>query len=469
MEKQQSFKEALGILCLILVIIGVSVIQFGVAPQTPLIIAIGLLILWGKFRKRSWDSIHKGIQEGISTGLVPMIIFILIGALIGVWIAAGIIPSMMVFGFKILNPSIFVPSVFVICAIVGTSIGSAFTTVSTVGIALLGMGTSMGFNPALVAGAIVSGAVFGDKMSPLSDSTNLSAAVSGVDLFRHIKNLMWTTVPALTISLILFFFLGSGETHANTGDITKLIDVLSQNFSVNIFAVVPILVMFICSWRKVPAIPTLLLSIIVAVVMMFIENPAIHFTNISSIMQDGFVSKTGDASIDALLSRGGVQSMMWSISLIILALALGGLLVEFKIIDSVMAPISNSLNSTGKLILATALSCIGVNLLVGEQYLSIILPGKAFKKSFHQAGLQPLAMSRVLEDSGAVVNSLVPWSVSGVFIAGALSIPTIEYLPFAFFCLLCPIITVFCGFTGIGIKRQQDATSKTELEEAPSV
>lgn len=465
MEKQQSFKEALGILILLLVVIGVSVIKFGVAPQTPLIIAIGLLILWGRFRKKSWDSIHKGIQEGISTGLVPMIIFILIGALIGIWIAAGIIPSMMVFGFKILNPGIFVPSVFIICAIVGTSIGSAFTTVSTVGIALLGMGTSMGFNPDLVAGAIVSGAVFGDKMSPLSDSTNLSAAVSGVDLFRHIKNLMWTTIPALIISLILFFILGNGETHASTSNIDQLVKILTANFSVNIFAIIPIVVMFACSWKKIPAIPTLLLSIIVALVMLVIEHSGLNFTEISSIIQDGFIAQTGDKNIDALLSRGGVQSMMWSISLIILALALGGLLVEFKIIDSVMAPISNSLNSTGKLILATALSCIGVNLLVGEQYLSIILPGKAFKNSFDKAGLHPLTMSRVLEDAGAVVNSLVPWSVSGVFIAGALSIQTIDYLPFAFFCLLCPVITVFCGFTGIGIQKKKESSIAKELRE----
>ncbi|WP_413488839.1 Na+/H+ antiporter NhaC [Carnobacterium divergens] len=463
MKTKQSFKQALGILVLILLIIGVSVIKFGVAPQTPLIISIGLLILWGRIKKHSWDDIHKGIQEGISTGLVPMIIFILIGALIGVWIAAGIIPSMMVFGFKILNPSIFVPSVFIICAIVGTSIGSAFTTVSTVGISLLGMGTTMGFNPALVAGAIVSGAVFGDKMSPLSDSTNLSAAVSGVDLFRHIKNLMWTTIPALLIALVLFFILGNGQQHADTADITKLVQTLKANFSVSFFALIPILVMFFCSWRKIPAIPTLLLSIIVAVVMFFIEKPMTKFSELSSILQDGFVSQTGDASIDALLTRGGVQSMMWSISLIILALALGGLLVEFKIIDSVMKPLSTSLNSTGKLILATALSCIGVNLLVGEQYLSIILPGKAFKKSFDDAGLHPLAMSRVLEDAGAVVNSLVPWSVSGVFIAGALSIPTVDYLPFAFFCLLCPVITVFCGFTGIGIQKQK--VKKASIEE----
>lgn len=451
--KKLSIRESFTLLFLLLIMIGISIIKFKLDPQTPLLLAITLLIIWGRFRKHSWEDIHNGIQNGIKTGIIPMIIFILIGALIAVWIASGIIPSMMVVGFKLLNPSFFVPSVFLICAIVGTSIGSALTTVSTIGLAFLGMGTAMGFSPGLVAGAIVSGSVFGDKMSPLSDSTNLAAAIAEVDLFKHIKNLMWTTIPSLIISTVLFFFLGMNKQLATTNQVAGLTKVIEENFQISWLAVVPIIFIFISSWKRIPAIPTLLINIALSIALLKIQAPKFTLSEISSYIQEGYVSTTGNEIIDALLSRGGVQSMMWSISLIILALALGGLLMEFNIIDTVMSPISNTRLSIGNLILVTTLSAIGVNALVGEQYLAIVLPGNAFKKTYRKMGLSPLALSRVLEDGGSVINSLIPWGVSGVFISTALGVPTLAYLPYAFFCLLSPILTVISGYTTIGIKK----------------
>lgn len=459
--KKLSIREGFALLILLLLLIGVSIIKFNLDPQTPLLLAITLLIFWGKFRKYSWDDIHKGIQRGVRTGIIPMIIFILIGALISIWIAAGIIPSMMVIGFKLLNPSFFIPSVFLICAVVGTSIGSAFTTVSTIGLAFLGMGTAMGFTPGLVAGAIVSGSVFGDKMSPLSDSTNLSAAVAEVDLFRHIKNLMWTTIPSLILSTLLFLFFGMNKQLATTNQVAGLTKVIESNFQVNWLAAIPIIFIFIFSWKRIPAIPTLLINIVLSIGLLKFNSPNVKLSQISSYLQEGYISTTGNEIIDALLSRGGVQSMMWSISLIILALALGGLLMEFNIIDTVMSPISNANMSTGRLILVTALSAVGVNALVGEQYLAIVLPGNAFKKTYKQMGLSPLALSRVLEDAGAVVNSMIPWGVSGVFISTALGVPTLTYLPYAFFCLLCPVLTVVSGFTNIGIKKLETTDRKS--------
>lgn len=451
--KKLSIRESFTLLFLLLIMIGVSIIKFNLDPQTPLLLAITLLIIWGRFRKHSWEDIHNGIQNGIKTGIIPMIIFILIGALIAVWIASGIIPSMMVVGFKLLNPSFFIPSVFLICAIVGTSIGSALTTVSTIGLAFLGMGTAMGFAPGLVAGAIVSGSVFGDKMSPLSDSTNLAAAIAEVDLFKHIKNLMWTTIPSLIISTVLFFSLGMNKQLATTNQVVGLTKVIEENFQISWLAVVPIIFIFISSWKRIPAIPTLLINIALSIGLLKIQSPKVTLSEISSYIQEGYVSTTGNEIIDALLSRGGVQSMMWSISLIILALALGGLLMEFNIIDTVMSPISNARLSIGNLILVTTLSAIGVNALVGEQYLAIVLPGNAFKKTYQKMGLSPLALSRVLEDGGSVINSLIPWGVSGVFISTALGVPTLTYLPYTFFCLLSPILTVISGYTTIGIKK----------------
>lgn len=456
--KKLSIRESLALLLLLLIVIGVSIIKFKLDPQTPLLLAITLLIVWGRFRRHSWEEIHNGIQKGVKTGIIPMIIFILIGALISVWIASGIIPSMMVVGFKLLNPSFFIPSVFLICAVVGTSIGSALTTVSTIGLAFLGMGTAMGFEPGLIAGAIVSGSVFGDKMSPLSDSTNLAAAIAEVDLFKHIKNLMWTTTPSLILSTLLFLFFGMNNELATTNQVVGLTKVIESNFQVNWLAAIPIIIILISSWKRIPAIPTLLINIGLSIGLLKFNSPSVKLTEISSYIQEGYVSTTGNEIIDALLSRGGVQSMMWSISLIILALALGGLLMEFKIIDTVMSPISDASLSIGNLILVTALSAIGVNALVGEQYLAIVLPGNAFKKTYKQSDLSPLALSRVLEDAGAVINSLIPWGVSGVFISTALGVPTLTYLPFAFFCLLSPILTVISGYANIGIKKQESST-----------
>ncbi|UQF70830.1 Na+/H+ antiporter NhaC [Vagococcus lutrae] len=455
MTKTITFKEAAFIFVTMLGIIGVSVIYLGLSPIVPIILTLALLILWGKWRRHSWQNIHDGIQEGVATGIIPMLIFLLIGALIASWIAAGIIPAMMVVGFKLVNVNYFIPSAFVVCAIIGTSIGSAFTTASTVGLALMGMGISLGFNPALLAGAIISGAVFGDKMSPLSDTTNLAAAVAGTDLFKHIKNMMWTTVPAFILSLILFFILGN-QTHATQGtaEINLLIDTLKSEFHIGWFSAIPILLMVGSSLLKMPAIATLLLNISVSIGLYVIQSPSATIKQIATIIEQGFVAETGVENLDALLSRGGLNSMLGSIALILLTLSLGGLLMKFGIIEALMAPLAERLTSPTSLISATVIGGILANVLIGEQYLSIILPGKAMKPSFDKSSLDPTALSRALEDSGTVFNTLIPWGVSGVFMAATLGVPTLVYLPFCFFNLLSPILSIASGVTGIGLSEK---------------
>lgn len=451
--KKVTFSEALLILLVMIIILGSAVIKFGLSPETPVLFVIALLILWAKCHSYSWDEIHAGIIEGIKTAIIPIFIFILIGALIAVWIQAGIIPALMVTGFKLINVHFFVPSVFVVCALVGVSIGSAFTTISTVGIALFGMGMTMQINPALVAGAILSGAIFGDKISPLSDSTNLASAIAGSDLFAHIKNMMWTTIPAFLISLILYFFLGASR---KTPDFTKIdatMRVLSSHFSITWWAALPIILMFVCAWVKMPAIPTLFLNIVVSVIMIFFEKPHTSLKSLADLIQNGFISKTGNVQVDTLLTRGGISSMMGTVSLIITTLALGGLLVKFGVIHAAMKPLIAKLNTPGSVITCTILAGIGVNLFVGEQYLSVILPGKAFKEAFDRIGLAPLALSRVLEDGGSVINYLIPWGVAGSFAASTLNVPVLHFLPFVFFSLLSPVFSILSGWTGIGLKK----------------
>lgn len=460
-KKAISFREAVSILVMMLIILGFGVIKFGLSPQTPVLVVIGLLILWAKVRGSEWDDIFDGIVDGVKNGIIPIFIFILIGALIGTWIAAGIIPSMMVAGFHMISAQWFVPSVFLVCALIGTSIGSAFTIISTIGIALFGMGQTLGMNPALVAGAIISGAIFGDKTSPLSDSTNLAAAIAEDDLFAHIKNLMWTTIPAFLISLVLYAILGNAGSGASLSKISTTLNVLNTHFVITWWAILPILLLFVCALMKIPAIATLILNITVTVGMIFVENPNTPVKNIAGFIESGFVSKTGNASVDALLTRGGITSMMGTVSLIFLTLSLGGLLMKFNVIQTAMEPLAEKLKTPGSVVTATILSGIGVNIFVGEQYLSVILPGKAFKTTFNKRGLDNLALSRVLEDGGTVINYLIPWGVAGAFAANTLGVPTLAFLPFCFFSLLSPILSIISGFTGIGLKRiDKEETNK---------
>ena len=451
MKKKVSFTESLIILAVLLIILGLAVIKFGLSPEVPVLFTVLLLTFWAKFRGFSWQEIQDGIKEGIGVAIIPIFIFILIGALIGLWIQAGIIPSIMVLGFKLINGSFFIPSVFVVCSIVGIAIGSGFTTISTVGIALFGIGASMNANPALVAGAIISGAVFGDKMSPLSDSTNLSSAVAESELFAHIKNMMWSTIPAFIVSLILFWILGnSGQ--MDLTKIEKTSQILQSHFTISWWAIVPIILMLLCAWKKIPAISTLFINITATVIMIFIENPTYSVKSLDNLIMNGFVAKTADSSVNALLTRGGISSMMGTVALIISTLSLGGMLMKFEIVQSAMEPLVKHLKKPGRLITVTILSGICINLFVGEQYLSVILPGRAFKPAYDKISLSPLALSRVLEDGGSVINYLIPWGVAGSFAASTLGVPVLAFIPFTFFSLLSPVFSILSGITGIGLK-----------------
>ncbi|UNK19160.1 Na+/H+ antiporter NhaC [Paenibacillus sp. N3/727] len=447
MKKEEvTLKESLFLLVVLLAIIGVCIIALGMDPQIPILISLGAIIIFAKIKGFSWDRVHNGIQNGITPGLIPILIFMLIGALVSVWIAAGTIPTIMVYGFGILSAKFFLPSVFIICALVGVTVGSSFTTISTVGIAFFGMGQIMGYSPAITTGAIISGAFLGNNISPLSDTTNLASAIAEVDLFEHIRYILRVVIPASLISLLFFMVVGHSKVLSSGEEINELVNTLNSSFTISAVTLIPVLVLFLCAWRKVPAIPTLLSCIACTIIILFIYHPQTSFLDISKLMQDGYVSSTGVESVDKLLSRGGIQSMMWSVSLILLALALGGLLVELKIISTLISRISDFVSTKGKLILMTAISSMGINILLGEQYLSIILPGEAFKPQFDEIHLPRKEMSRILANAGAAFNALIPWGVSGVFITGTLGVSTLEYLPFAIFCIIAPALNILYGF-----------------------
>lgn len=446
--------EAALILIVVLAIMGYGMIGLKLSPQVPILLAMTIVIFWAKIKGVSWDDINDGIQDGISKGIIPIVMFILIGVMISTWIAAGTIPTLMVYGFKALNARWFLPTVFLACAAVGAAVGSCFTVVSTVGIAFFGIGVTMNFDPALIAGAIVSGGIFGDKLSPLSETNNLSAAVTDVSLFDHMKTILWSTLPAALLATIIFAFLGMGHDQADLSRISITVSTLNSNFNVSFFTLIPIILIFICAFLKMGAIPTMLLNVLISTVLLVINSGSLSMKKVSDIIIKGYVAHTGNKEVDLLLSRGGIDSMMSTVALIVLTLALGGLLVHFGLVATVMEPLASKLNSPLKLVSAALAACIGVNLFVGEQFLSIILPGRAFKQTFQNRGLSAGALGRVLEDGGTVINYLVPWGVGGVFIANTLGVPTLSYLPFTFFILLCPVFSLLSAITGIGLQKE---------------
>ena len=456
-----SFKEAVFVLLVIVASIAIGVVGLKLSPNITILAAIGMIMLYAVVKRYPTEWLHEGIINGIKPGIIPIFIFILVGALIAVWIQAGIIPTLMVIGFKLISVKWFVPSVFVVCAIVGSAVGSAFTVMSTIGIAFFGIGTTLGINPALVVGSIVSGAVFGDKMSPLSESTNLAAAIVDADLFKHIKHMMWSTVPAFVVSFFLFMVLGHTNRETSLTAIREVTDILEANFTISFWSLIPLFLMLLCAWKKVPAILTILLNIAVAVGMIFIQNPQTSLSSLATVIESGFVATTGNQQIDSLLSRGGIESMMPTVSLIILTLSLGGLLIEFGLISTVMDVVSKKMTNTPKLIFTTLMTSIGFNLFIGEQFLSVILPGNAFKETYQKAGFDPTVLGRTLEDGGTVINYLVPWGIAGSFVASTFGIPTLTYLPFVFFSLLSPVFSMVSAFTGLGIEKIDEKPNGT--------
>jgi NhaC family Na+:H+ antiporter len=440
---------AIGQLLLVIVILATGVIGFGLMPVLPLLTSILVLMLIARLQGHRVQTLQTALLNGIQSGLAPIMIFILIGALIGVWMATNVIPSILFVGLQIANPAWFLPAAVLVTALIGSAIGSAFTTLATVGIALMSIGITMGFSPEIVAGAVLSGAIFGDKSSPLSDSTNLAAAIAEVDLLAHIKNLMWTTLPALGLTLLAFVGINL-QTQFHTEQTTQL-TALQNALSPTWLAIIPLGVLVVLTWRKVTAIMTLFITLAVSSGLFLLQG---NVQALSDIVFSGFQSTTTNETLATLLNRGGILAMMPTVVIIILALGMGGLLTELGILERALAPLTQRLKRAQSVVPATLATGIGANIVIGEQYLATILPGQLFKNVFDRVGLARLSLSRTLEDGSTVMNYLVPWGVAGSFAAQTLGVSVLAFAPWTFFALLSPIMSVLSAWSGIGLKRQ---------------
>lgn len=441
------FLEASFITILIIAIMAYSIGYLKATPHIPIFLVIAILLAYGLLKKVPFRDLEGGMIAGASAGLGAVFIFFFIGILISSWIMGGTIPTLIYYGFLTVSPNFFFAIVFLICSIVGISIGSSLTTVATVGVAFMGIAGAMDISLIITAGAIVSGAFFGDKMSPLSDTTNLASGTVGVDLFEHIKNMGWTTIPAFLISFVLYAIISPTGAATSFETVEQFKGGLLSTGLIHWYTLLPIVVLVIMTFYKAPAVITLAVVSIIGVGLGSLLDP-VPASDVFKILFDGFVSQTGNKEVDALLTRGGMNSMLFTIALVLLALTMGGLLFTLGIIQSILAKVESLFKSAGSVITGAAITGIGVNTLIGEQYLSILLTGEAFKAQFAKVGLAPKNLSRVMEDAGTVVNPLVPWSVCGIFITSVLGISTLDYLPFTFFCLLGPILTILFGWSG---------------------
>lgn len=408
----------------------------------------------GFFNKVSLKIMIVEIWENLKSVFVPIMILFLVGALAGTWLVSGIIPAMVYYGLQVLSPGIFLPASVIIAAVISVATGSSWTTSATVGIALVGIGTALGIPTGMIAGAVISGAYFGDKMSPLSDTTNLAPAMAGTDLFTHIRYMTLTTVPSIIVTIIVFSIISLTIDTTGTADISGLLNIINTTFNITPYLfIVPLAVIGLIVTKTKPLI-ALGIGVVLAAVFAFIFQPEIlgslASSNLRAIANAVFVDTeivTENAKLNELFSAGGMKGMLWTIFLICCAMVFGGTMDAIGALAKITKELLKLATSIFGLFFSTVVSCIGLNAIASDQYLAIVIPGKMFKKAFEEKELAPENLSRTLEDSGTVTSALIPWNTCGAYQSGVLGVPVADYAIYAIFNWLSPIMTlIFAGF-----------------------
>ena len=436
--------------------------------QIALVLASGVGILIGVLHGHPWRTLERGIVQGIGLAMGAIVILLMVGALVGSWILGGIVPTMIYYGLGLLTPAVYYPAACLICSMVSLATGSSWTTAGTVGVALIGIAAA-GFNVGLAAGAIISGAYFGDKMSPLSDTTNLAPAMAGTDLFTHIRHMVWTTTPSWLVALALFAVIGFTSTAPqDTTAVTEILRALDASFVIGPHMLIPVALVLGMVAMKVPAYPALLIGSLIGCVFGVVFQPQAVLTFVASpelpawaalvkgawvALYDGFRLQSGNAALDELLTRGGMSGMLTTVWLILVAMMFGAVMETTGMLQQIAVSILGMVRGTGSLIAATLVTAFGMNVVASDQYIAIVLPGRMFRAEYERRRLHPKNLSRALEDAGTLTSSLVPWNTCGAFMAQTLGVATFTYAPFAFFNLLNPLVSAAYGFTGFTIEK----------------
>lgn len=458
-------------------LLALSVAMFGSdsssgANQIALVIGAVLATGVGIKNGHRWSVIESNIIDGIATAMPAILILFSVGSLIGIWMLSGTVPTMIYYGLLLLDPSVFFPATCLLCAVVAVSIGSSWTVASTLGVALIGVAGALGLSIEITAGAVISGAYFGDKMSPLSDTTNLAPAVTGIDIFTHIRHMVWTTAPSFVFALVAFGLVGLNQaTEASIDGLQQTLTLLQENFDIGPSMLLPVVLVVFLAARKVPAVASILAGVALGAIMaLLFQRPVILelaaspetgtftelFKGVWRVLFDGYTASTGGETLDALLSRGGMSSMLNTVWLIITAMCFGSAMEKAGVLQRLVRALVAFARGTGGLIATTVATCFGVNALAADQYMSIVITGRMFRDEYRSRGLHPKNLSRVLEDSGTITSPLVPWNTCGAYMAAALGVPTLAYLPFCFFNLVNPFVSVAYGYAGFKIEPAQE-------------
>ncbi len=464
MEKEK--RDANVMLALIPVIflvlaLFVTIVLLGQSAHIPLILATAVAAAVAVRLRYAWKEIQEGMVQGINLAMGAILILMIVGTLIGTWISGGIVPTMIFYGLKVLSPGIFLAATMIICSVVSLGTGSSWSTAGTVGVALVGVGQGLGIPVSMVAGAIISGAYFGDKMSPLSDTTNLAPAVAGTDLFSHIRHMVYTVAPGYVIAFVLYALLGTrfagGVMESQNIDI--ILSTLKAHFFIHPVLLLPPILVIVMVIKKIPPLPALLGGTILGAVFALIAQSR-SLGDVLASAHVGHVSETGVAMVDELLTRGGLMNMMETVALIIIALSFGGIMERTGMLRVLAGSLLKYVKSTGALVATTVFSCIGMNVIAADQYIAIVVPGRMFKAAFDAKRLHPKNLSRILENSGTMTSPLIPWNSCGAFMGATLGVNALVYLPYAFLNLLVPAISIFYGYTGITMEKLPEDPSE---------
>lgn len=437
--------------------LSVTVGFFQLPPHIPLVLAAGVATIVASLHKHPWTEILDGMVHGITLAMGAILILIIVGTLIGTWISGGIVPTMIYYGLKVLSPGIFLVATLIICSIVSLGTGSSWSTAGTVGVALIGVGHGLGIPVPIVAGAIISGAYFGDKMSPLSDTTNLAPAVAGTDLFSHIRHMVYTTTPGYIISIILYGIIGMKYAGGalETQDVETILTTLKSHFFIHPILLLPPVLVIVMVVKKIPPLPALLGGTLMGGFFAMLSQSA-SLKDVIQSAQTGYISETGVQMVDDLLTRGGLENMMTTVALIICALSFGGIMERTGMLEVLAQSLLKRVRRTGSLVAATIFSCIAMNAIAADQYIAIVIPGRMYKKAFDDRKLHPKNLSRCLEDSGTLSSPLIPWNSCGAFMGATLGVNPLLYLPYAFLNLSNPLVSIFYGYTGITMEKVGD-------------
>lgn len=448
---------------LLVLFIGKGVLGFSTEPLLIIVACVAAFVAWRV--GCTWDDMLDEISQKIAKGMPAILILITVGAMVGTWMTSGTIPMMIYYGVQIVSPKWLLVTAFLITCLVSVATGTSWGSVATMGVALMGIASALGVNPAATAGAVIAGSYFGDKISPLSDTTNLAPLAAGSNLYEHIGHMFWTTVPATIVSLVVYAIVGlnaNTAAGATSEAVTNMMAQLDQMYDWNILILLPVILVLAGSLMKLPTIPVMILSTVVAGVEgIFMQGislgnvltSTVSGFNVTMITRPGFDAANAAFEVTKLLNRGGMNGIMSTTLLVFCAFCFAGIMSRAGCLEVVLKAILSVAKTTGSLILATVISCITMALTTGNSYLSILIPGEMFRDAYKERGLHPKNLSRTLEDAGTVFVPLVPWSAAGAYMTATLGVETLDYLPWAILCYTGFIFAIIYGFTGIGIAK----------------